>query len=471
MSTFGSLRDATDRSEVRLTDVPRTTAGTVDVDALYREFADAILLEDATGKRPTYIVVGGAARFQTIATGSTLATPAGVKRLARNPMRALDEVCDIVGVSWDTDATDTAPLAGLTGAFAYELGQFVEPITATQPAGLLASLRVTDTVIAIDPTRETCDLLLAPTRFQNVRASQRIVQILAARRHSSSTAGTPARVATPLASNLTAAEYYRIVGRIKQHIADGAVFQVNFTQQFSAALATDLHRLYQALRQQSPAPYGAVIPECGVAAVSPETFLRVDGSRVETRPIKGTRRRDDSAAVDAALADDLATSAKDHAENVMVVDMERNDLGRVCVPGSVHVPALTQVVAHPTVWHLESSVVGELRHDATYGALLQATFPCGSITGAPKRAAMQYIAMYEPDPRGFYCGAFGYLAPGCAELAVAIRTAQYDGVTARFGAGGGVVADSTATGEYLESLEKAELFRRAVNGVFPLATS
>ena len=470
MNLPGSLTDATDLHRVGLTKVPRTAAGQIALDQLLAQFPGAILLEDATGQGISYIIPDAHVHMTTTASGTTLNVNGHVQQFATDPFTALDAVCALLGVSLDgTPATTELPFtSGLVGAFAYELGQFVEPIEARLPTGELMRLRFADTVIAIDHASDTCTVSVTPHRFDRRSAQRRLKALERQRVH------TPAPVrpfqpqtVTPLTSNLSAAEYYRIVDRIKAHIADGAVFQVNIAQQFSATIDTDLAQLYQALRTHSAAPYGAVFPDCGLAAVSPETFLKVRGRQVETRPIKGTRRRHDSAAVDAALADDLATSVKDRAENVMVVDMQRNDLGRVCIPGSVTVPALTQVVAHPTVWHLESTVAGLLRDDATYGSLLQATFPCGSITGAPKRAAMQYIAAYEPDARGFYCGAYGYLGTGMADLAVAIRTAQYDGVTARFGAGGGVVADSTAPGEYLESLEKAELFRRAVNGRFP----
>jgi para-aminobenzoate synthetase component I len=183
------------------------------------------------------------------------------------------------------------------------------------------------------------------------------------------------------------------------------------------------------------------------------------------RPIKGTRPRDADPDLDAAHADDLATSAKDRAENVMVVDLERNDLGRVCVPGSVRVPRLCVVEAHPTVWHLVSDVVGRLREGLGYGQLLRATFPCGSITGAPKVRAMEIIETLEPVRRGWYCGAVGFLAPGAASLSVAIRTATLhaDG-TVDHGAGGGIVADSDPAAEHAESLDKAAAFLRAVAG-------
>ncbi|MEX2533921.1 MAG: anthranilate synthase component I family protein [Nitriliruptoraceae bacterium] len=469
MNRIRPLRQAADQMRVGLPDPPRHRDGQIDLDLLHAQFPDAILLEDATRRGYSYIIPASPVHISADAFKTTLHIDGDTQTFGADPFDALDEILALLGI--DINAASPGEhepfCGGMVGAFAYELGQFVEPIHAATPTGALMRLRLAETVLAVDAARETCEVIFHPHCFNQTAALARLALLQATRTPMPDVTDRDVASITSLTSNLTAAQYYHIVNRIKGHIADGSVFQVNIAQQFAANINTDLARLYRALRTHSAAPYGAVIPECGLAAVSPETFLSVNGRTVETRPIKGTRRRHVSAAVDAALADDLATSVKDRAENVMVVDMQRNDLGRVCVPGSVTVPALTQVVAHPTVWHLESRVAGTLRNDVTYGALLQATFPCGSITGAPKRAAMQYIAAYEPDPRGFYCGAYGYLGSGQAQLAVAIRSAQYDGTTARFGAGGGVVADSTATGEYLESLEKAELFRRAVNGRFP----
>ncbi|MEX0705689.1 MAG: anthranilate synthase component I family protein, partial [Nitriliruptoraceae bacterium] len=259
-------------------------------------------------------------------------------------------------------------------------------------------------------------------------------------------------------------EYLDAVMRTLEHIAAGDVFQVNLTQRLTAPWAGDVVDLYRALVTESPAPLGACLPTLGIASISPETFLHVAEGQVETRPIKGTRPRVNDPHLDAALADDLATSPKDRAENVMVVDMERNDLGRVCRPGTVQVPQLCTVEAHPTVWHLVSSVSGELADGVGYGALLRATYPCGSITGAPKVAAMRLIDTIEPVTRGWYCGAIGYLSDGHASLSVAIRTATLrDDGTADYGAGGGVVADSDPAAEYAEMLDKAAAFLRAVS--------
>jgi anthranilate/para-aminobenzoate synthase component I len=224
------------------------------------------------------------------------------------------------------------------------------------------------------------------------------------------------------------------------------------------------------MRAASPASHAALLPGAGLASISPERFLDVSAGLVTTDPIKGTRPRSDDPELDAALADDLLTSTKDRAENVMVVDLERNDLGRVCVPGSVHVPMLLELRALPTVWHLVSRVRGTLRPGTTYADLLAATFPSGSVTGAPRLAAMQAIRTLEPAPRGWYCGAVGWLGRGSAALSVAIRTATLREGIAVYGAGGGIVADSRPDDEVAESLDKAVAFLTAVGATHTAAS-
>jgi para-aminobenzoate synthetase component 1 len=197
-----------------------------------------------------------------------------------------------------------------------------------------------------------------------------------------------------------------------------------------------------------------------VASISPERFLRwwPDG-RVETRPIKGTRPRGASPEADAALIAELQSSEKDLAEHVMIVDLERNDLGRVCEPGSVRVSRAWALETHPTVHHLVSVVEGRLEAQTRLSALLEATFPGGSITGAPKLAAVGIIDALEPSRRGLYCGAIGYLdAAGGGDLNIAIRTAWTDSSTAYYQAGGGIVWDSDAAEEWAETLTKARAF-------------
>ena len=266
---------------------------------------------------------------------------------------------------------------------------------------------------------------------------------------------------------LTPSQHAAAVEQILAWIAAGDLYQANLTMQVSVPWDAPPAELAARLEAATPgAAHAALLTlDDGVAVVSasPETFLRVTGDQIRTRPIKGTRPRGPDERSDRAAAEALVASAKDHAEHVMIVDLERNDLGRVCDPGSVVVPEYAALEGHPTVWHLTSTVAGTLRDGVGLGEVIAATFPPGSVTGTPKRMAVDRTRLLEPVRRGVYCGAVGVVGPGLVDLSVAIRTAVvHDGV-ASYGAGGGIVADSTAAGEYAEALAKAAAFLRATN--------
>lgn len=269
---------------------------------------------------------------------------------------------------------------------------------------------------------------------------------------------TPFLVRGPIASNLSQAAYRERFDRIQAYIRAGDCYQVNLAQRFSCPVSGDPWLAYRALRRFNPAPYSAYLslPWGKVLCSSPERFLEVRRGGVVTRPIKGTRRRSSDPARDAALARELAASPKDRAENLMIVDLLRNDLGKVCVPGSVQVPRLFEVEHYATVHHLVSTVTGRLAPAQDAVTLLRAAFPGGSITGAPKLRAMQIIEALEPHRRGVYCGAIGYLGNnGDMDTNIAIRTLVWSNDRLRFWAGGGIVADSDAAAEYQECLDKA----------------
>jgi para-aminobenzoate synthetase component I len=253
--------------------------------------------------------------------------------------------------------------------------------------------------------------------------------------------------------------YAKAVARVKERIAAGDVYQANLTHRLAFDRPGDAWTVYGALRRRNPAPFAAflALPEIALIGSSPERFLRVEADgRVESRPIKGTRPRGRSPAEDRSLRAALASSEKDRAENVMIVDLVRNDLGRVCRTGSVAVPELLAVEEYATVFQLVSTVSGQL--DDGLGALdaLRAAFPPGSMTGAPKIAALQILAELEPVRRGPYAGALGYFdARGGADLCVVIRTILHRPERAWLHVGGGVVADSDPAAEWCESLDKA----------------
>jgi para-aminobenzoate synthetase component 1 len=269
-----------------------------------------------------------------------------------------------------------------------------------------------------------------------------------------------------VASNFTRDEYLAAIGRIKEHIAAGDIYQANLTQRLSVALHDEAtpESIFLSLRRDHPAAFAAFIRrrEDTVISASPERFLRVETQagapvrRVEAWPIKGTRPRGKSAAEDARLRAELQQSEKDRAENVMIVDLLRNDLGRVCRYGSIEVTELCAIQEHPTLFHLVSKVRGILREEVRAGELLRATFPCGSITGAPKLRAMEIIDAVERVPRGLSMGAIGYFSfDGRMDLSVAIRTMVVRERRASFNVGGGIVADSDPALEYEETLTKA----------------
>ena len=270
----------------------------------------------------------------------------------------------------------------------------------------------------------------------------------------------------PISTGMSREAHAEAVRRIQEWIAAGDLYQANLTFQITAPWSAAPVGLATALERATPdAAHAALLvlaPRTGVVSASPETFLRVAGGVVTTRPIKGTRPRDADATADAAAAQALRDSAKDHAEHVMIVDLERNDLGRVCVPGSVRVPDYAALERHPTVWHLTSTVQGTLRPEVSLAEVLHATFPPGSVTGTPKRMAVARTALVEPVRRGVYCGAIGIVAPGVVDLSVAIRTAVVADGLASYGAGGAIVADSDPGDEYDEALAKAAAFLTAV---------
>jgi para-aminobenzoate synthetase component 1 len=262
-----------------------------------------------------------------------------------------------------------------------------------------------------------------------------------------------------LRSSFTHAAYLDAVARVREYIFAGDIFQANLSQRFEAPLTEPAWTFYQRLRTRNPAPFAAYLdlPGAVVLSASPERFLHVDvEGHVETRPIKGTRSRGFGPEHDAALGLALTQSAKDQAENLMIVDLMRNDLSRVCVPGTVRVPELFALEHYATVHHLVSTVVGNLAPDTDALDLLRVAFPGGSITGAPKVRAMEIIAELEPSQRSVYCGAIGYWSlTGALDSNIAIRTAVDKGGRVYFSAGGGIVADSDPEHEYRETMDKA----------------
>jgi para-aminobenzoate synthetase component 1 len=268
-------------------------------------------------------------------------------------------------------------------------------------------------------------------------------------------------VTSALSSNMDYKAYTQAFDKVKRYIYEGDCYQVNLAQRFSAKAMGDAWVAYQALREISPAPFMAYMnfsneSPLQVLSASPERFLQVFNGHVETRPIKGTRPRSLDAEQDKRNAESLQNSLKDRAENLMIVDLLRNDISKACEIGTVRADHMFALESFANVHHLVSTVTGKLAVGMTAIDLLRACFPGGSITGAPKLRAMEIIEELEPNRRGLYCGAIGYISfDGNMDTNIAIRTAIYSQGEIRFYAGGGVVADSELTKEYRETLDKA----------------
>ncbi len=352
---------------------------------------------------------------------------------------------------------------GALGYWGYELGH---PLTKhrarEQDQGCLPDMAIGlyDWAIVTDHLQRACYLV---DQGLSQAERSRLLERLAHSEPSARTGRDPLRPRGEFQQSLNREQYHHAFKRIRHYLREGDCYQVNLAIEFAAAAQGDGWQAYQALRQRNAAPFGAYLrlPQGEILSCSPERFLRLqsDGS-VETRPIKGTRPRVPAHPErDAAQARELGHSAKDRAENLMIVDLLRNDLGKCCQPGSIEVPELFAIESFATVHHLVSTVRGSLRPRQDAIDLLRAAFPGGSITGAPKRRAMEIIHELEPVPRSVYCGSIGYIGyDGAMDSNIAIRTATYRDQTLRLWAGGGVVIDSQAEAEYAEAFAKAQAF-------------
>jgi len=364
---------------------------------------------------------------------------------------------------------------GAIGYFGYDLGRRLErlPVIASDDGHLPEmAIGIYDWVVVIDHLERRSWLASHgrdPATHANWPALIERFSVLPAER-----SRTPFRTAPAIRASVTREQYATQFERIKRYILDGDCYQVNLAQRFEVGAGGDPWTAYQALRVSNPAPYAAYLnlPFAQVLSASPERFLAVRAGHVQTKPIKGTRPRAGHPRLDAERAEELAASLKDRAENVMIVDLLRNDLAKSCVPGSVKVPRLFEIESFATVHHLVSTVVGELAPGRDAIDLLRGCFPGGSITGAPKVRAMQIIEELEPYRRGVYCGSIGYIGyDGAADLNIAIRTLVVSVGLARFWAGGGIVADSTAADEYQETLDKAGAFLQLMQRCAALGAS
>ena len=360
-------------------------------------------------------------------------------------------------------ASEAVFSGGVLGVLSYELGRLWMGLSDSTKPRLINDgfIALYDWMVVVDHERRVAQLVRQGLSDIADSDWQALVSQL------SDVASRDLRPLKPVGrlikNGLSIDAYREGIQAIKHFIKEGDVYQINFTHRFDALSDSSAEELYLALRELSPAPFGAYI-DAGcyqVLSNSPEQFLKLQGNEVETKPIKGTRPRGESIQKDAQVLADLAASDKDRAENLMIVDLLRNDLGRVCVPGSIHVPKLFHVESYATVHHLVSTVSGQLRDGEDAVSLLKACFPGGSITGAPKHRAMQLIDELEQESRELYCGSvvrFGF--DGSLDSSITIRSIVKKDDALYYWAGGGIVADSEADNEYQESLDKATAFMR-----------
>lgn len=348
---------------------------------------------------------------------------------------------------------------GLAGAWSYDAGRALETLPTTAHADiLLPELCVGLYTQALMRDRKTGKTwLLAPqeeletlTEFWLASPASMQNQV-------------PFQLLTSWQSNMSAVDYADNFARVQSYLRAGDCYQINLAQRFTSLYEGDTWQAYELLREHNNAPFSAFmqLEQGALLSLSPERFLAIDElGNVETKPIKGTRPRATDAEQDRQLAEELRNSSKDRAENVMIVDLLRNDLSRLCLPGSVKVPKLFAIESYPAVHHLVSTVSGQLSSTNQNIQLLAACFPGGSITGAPKIRAMEIIDELEPHRRSYYCGSFGYFSQhGRADTSIAIRTlvatrsADQQGAVHCW-AGGGLVADSDCASEYQETFDK-----------------
>ena len=354
---------------------------------------------------------------------------------------------------------DDIPFAGgALGYWGYDLAREAHDFRKFEANGgeyPLMAIGIYDWAVVLDHQKRTARLV-SHQRFGETKKV--LPQILKRLGNDKEQFQDDFRVSGRIECNFTPASYKAAFAKIQDYLQAGDCYQINLAQRFSAKATGNPIGAFLALRELSPAPFSAYIshPAVQILCASPERFLRVSNGCVETRPIKGTRPRGEDDYLDRKLAVELSGHYKDRAENLMIVDLLRNDLGKSCVPGSVKVPRLFEIESYATLHHLVSTVEGKLSPNRDALHVLQDCFPGGSVTGAPKQRAMQIIDQLEPDARGIYCGTIGYVGfDGNMDSNIVIRTLVNSGGEIRCWAGGGVVADSEVDAEFQETLDKA----------------
>jgi para-aminobenzoate synthetase component 1 len=451
---------------LRITELPHWDT----VERRFRTIADlpwAAWLDSAAADSPQRFDILVADPFSTLRTHGAVTTVARRGRPAaesrRSPFELVREELGAAG-----EGVPGLPFCGgAVGYFGYDLGRRLERIPSLAAADIAMpdmAVGLYDWAVVVDHASSRTWLVGSGRDPRTFAAWQGLVARLSG---APPPEPAPFRVRGRPVANLDRDAYEAAFRAVQEHIRRGDCYQVNLTQRFEAEADGDAWHAYRRLRAINPAPFAAYLdlPDGKVICSSPERFLRLNDGRVETKPIKGTRPRSRDPVRDRALAEELRTSAKDRAENVMIVDLLRNDLGKCCVPGSVRATSLFDVESFASVHQLVSTVEGQLAPGKHALDLIAACFPGGSITGAPKVAAMKIIEELEPQRRSVYCGSIGYIGfDGNMDTNIAIRTLVQQGRRVYTWAGGGVVADSNVDAEYQECLDKAAAMLAVMNG-------
>ncbi len=388
----------------------------------------------------------------------TTVTESGVTQIStQDPFLLLKHRLNALKPHLPADTANSLPFnGGALGYFGYDLGRRLEklPKLAQDTENIPdMAVGIYQWAVIVDHQQQQTWLVgwdIAPSRWQALISQ--FSQLIAVKYEDDF------QVTAPVTANMDAEKYAQAFEKIKFYLTEGDCYQVNLTQRFSSTCTGNPWIAYQALRKINAAPFSAYLnlPCVQILSSSPERFLQVVADKVETKPIKGTRRRHSNPILEQQQIHDLQTNPKDRAENLMIVDLLRNDISKSCQIGSVRVPTLFAIETYTTVHHLVSTITGTLAAQQHALDLLRSCFPGGSITGAPKIRAMEIIEEVEPHRRGVYCGAIGYIdVNGNMDTNIAIRTLIHSDNTIRFWAGGGIVYDSVLADEYQESFDKA----------------
>ncbi|WP_421269452.1 aminodeoxychorismate synthase component I [Aeromonas veronii] len=393
------------------------------------------------------------ATLETRGEVTTLRVGADISEHHEDPLALLAHTQQQLLGELDLCATHLPFIGGALGLFGYDLGRRFERL----PVQAAADIAVPDMAVGIYDWALLRNVATGDWQLVHWGDKAGLANRLAWLEQQQAKPAPSFALQGSWQSNMSRAEYGEKFARIQEYLAAGDCYQINLTQRFSAPYQGDEWQAYCLLATANKAPFSAFIrlPDSALLSLSPERFLLLDGRHIETKPIKGTRPRHPDPATDRQVARGLAQADKDRSENLMIVDLLRNDIGRVSRPGSVSVPHLFAVESFPAVHHLVSTIHGEL--DARWQGvdLLRACFPGGSITGAPKIRAMEIIEELEPQRRNAYCGSIGYLSQhGRMDTSICIRTLIAEAGRLHCWAGGGIIADSDADSEYQETYDK-----------------